>query len=293
MAEVTKKSNVIVPEVMADMINAKIEALLRMTPYAKVDTSLQGVPGDTITVPAWEYVGDAEDFDPDVAAGTDAEIQTRKLTASTTQFGVKCAAVSIAILQTAINSGMGNPIGQGELQLAKSIAGKVEADVLAAALTASLKYDGAAAKIGYAPIVDAIDMFAEEENTEKVMFVNPAQVTTLRKDSQFVDKNQFGGDVMVSGSIGRIANTYIKVSNRIKKTGDGTYVCPIIKLEPASAETEYTEEELPAITIYLKADTAVDHEWFPKKQRHDITATRYYGAALTNSSKVVLATFKA
>lgn len=30
------------------------------------------------------------------------------------------------------------------------------------------------------------------------------------------------------------------------------YLCPIIKLEPDSPETEYTEDELPAVTIFLK-----------------------------------------
>jgi hypothetical protein len=64
-------------------------------------------------------------------------------------------------------------------------------------------------------------------------------------------------------------------------------------LEPSSTDTEYAETELAAVTIFLKADTQVDHEWFPKKQTHDVTATKYYGAALTNASKVVLATFKA
>ena len=66
---------------------------------------------------------------------------------------------------------------------------------------------------------------------------------------------------------------------------------PIIKLEPDSSETEYTEDELPALTIFLKKDTQVDHEWFPKKQRHDITAAKYYGVALTNAAKVVIAQF--
>lgn len=44
---VTMMANMINPEVMGDMINAKIEALLKITPYAHLDTSLQGVPGDT------------------------------------------------------------------------------------------------------------------------------------------------------------------------------------------------------------------------------------------------------
>lgn len=62
-------------------------------------------------------------------------------------------------------------------------------------------------------------------------------------------------------------------------------------MEPDSPETEYTEDELPALTIFLKKDTQVDHEWLPKKQRHDITAAKYYGVALTNSAKVVLGKF--
>lgn len=113
--EVTKLSNVINPQVMGAMIEAKISALCKLTPYAKVDTTLQGVPGDTKTVPSWNYIGDAQDFDPENTTG--AEIETAKLTASSTTFTIKCAGKSVAILQTAINSGLGNPIGQAETQL--------------------------------------------------------------------------------------------------------------------------------------------------------------------------------
>lgn len=63
-------------------------------------------------------------------------------------------------------------------------------------------------------------------------------------------------------------------------------------MEADSEETEYTEDELPAITIFLKKDTSLDHEWLPKKQIHDITTAKYYGVALTNGAKVVLAKFK-
>jgi hypothetical protein len=63
-------------------------------------------------------------------------------------------------------------------------------------------------------------------------------------------------------------------------------------MEADSAETEYTEDELPAITIFLKKDIQLDHEYFPKKQRHDFTVSKYYGVALTNASKVIIAKFK-
>lgn len=284
---VTKMANMINPEVMGDMINAKIEALAKITPYAKVDTTLQGVPGDTKTVPSWNYIGDAED----VAEG--AEIDLTQMTASSTTFTIKKAMKAIGITQEAINSGLGNPVGQAEHQLAKSIVGKVDNDVLDAALTASNIVGDGTAAVGYAGIVDAVTNFEDEEDgIEKVMFISPKQEATLLKDPDFLSADKFTGGVAVNGAIGKIAGCWIKKSNKIKAKS-GVFTNPIIKLEPDSAETEYTEDELPALTIFLKADTKVDAEWFPKKQQHDITACKYYGVALTNAAKVVLAKFKA
>lgn len=335
---VTKLSDLINPQVMGDMVEAKITAQCKITPYAKVDTTLQGTAGDTKTVPSWNYVGDAEDFDPE----SGEEMQTAKLTASSTTFTIKCAGKPISIYQTAINSGLGDPIGQAETQLAKSVAGKIDNDVLDAAYTGKNVYAASSlAAISYDGIVDANAKFEDEEDgIEKVMFINPAQEATILKDDDFLSADKFASGVAVNGSIGKIAGCWIKKSKKVKliqfeKADEGTitiiaedgtesatakklsvvqpncaavlkvgdkvnsvpaasqyYLCPIIKLQPDSAETEYTETELPAITIFLKKDTQVDHEWFPKAQRHDITAAKYYGVALTNDSKVVLAKFK-
>lgn len=285
----TKLEDIINPEVMGNMIEAKISALCKITPYAKVDTTLEGVPGDTKTVPSWNYVGDAEDFSPE--AGN--EMETAKLTASSTTFTIKCAGKSIAIYQTAINSGLGDPIGQANAQLAKAIMGKVDNDVMDAAYTATTEVT-AAGQIGYKGIVDAVAKFEDEEDgIEKVMFIHPNQEATLLKDADFLSTDKFTGGVAVNGAIGKIAGCWVKKSRKVKKDSTSNYwINPIIKLEPDSSETEYTETELPALTIFLKKNTQVDHEWFPKKQRHDITAAKYYGVALTNASKVVLAKFK-
>lgn len=284
---VTKMANMINPEVMGAMINAKIEALAKLTPYAKVDTTLVGVPGDTKTVPSWNYIGDAAD----VAEG--AEVELTQMTASSTTFTIKKAMKAVGITQEAINSGLGNPVGQAETQLAKSIVGKVDNDVLEAVLKASVTVGDGSAAIGYAGIVDAVTKFEDEEDgIEKVMFISPKQEATLLKDADFLSADKFTGGVAVNGAIGKIAGCWIKKSNKIK-AASGVFTNPIIKLEPDSAETEYTEDELPALTIFLKKDTSVDTEWFPKKQQTDITACKYYGVALTNDSKVVLAKFKA
>ena len=134
----TMLNDIINPQVMGDMIEAKIPNMLKFTPFAKVDTSLVGVPGDTKTVPSWNFVGAAED----VAEG--AEIETKKLTASSATFTVKKAMQSVGITQESINSGLGDPVGQAESQLAKSIAVKMDVDVLDVLNTATLTYDGSA-----------------------------------------------------------------------------------------------------------------------------------------------------
>ena len=281
---VTMMNNMINPEVMGDMINAKIEALAKLTPYAKVDTTLVGVPGDTKTVPSWNYIGDAED----VAEG--AEVGLTQMTASSATFTIKKAMKAVGITQEAINSGLGNPVGQAEHQLAKAIVGKVDNDVLDAAMTATNTV-ATGAVIGYEGVVTAVTKFEDEEDgIEKVMFISPKQEAQLLVDPLFLSADKFQAGVAVNGAIGKIAGCWVKKSNKIKAKS-GVYTCPIIKLEPDSAETEYTEDELPALTIFLKKDVSVDHEWFPKKQQHDITAAKYYGVALTNAAKVVLAKF--
>lgn len=282
---VTMMNNMINPEVMGAMIEAKIEALAKLTPYAKVDTSLVGVPGDTKTVPSWNYIGDAED----VAEG--AEVGLSQLTAASTTFTIKKAMKAVGITQEAVNSGLGNPIGQAETQLAKSIVGKVDNDVIEAAYTSANTYDGTASVIGYAGIVGANAKFEDEEDgIDKVMFIHPNQEAQLLVDPDFISADKFEAGVAVRGSIGKIAGCWIKKSKKVKVDG-GNYLNPVIKLEPDSPETEYTEDELPALTIFLKKDTSIDTEWFPKKQQTDITACKYYGVALTNAAKVVIAKF--
>lgn len=281
----TTMANMINPQVMGDMINAKIEAQLKLTPYAKVDTSLQGVPGDTKTVPSWNYIGDATNV------SENSELDYSQMSASTKTFTIGKAGKGVQITTEAINSGLGNPVGQAESQLAKSIAGKVDNDVLAAALTATVTAGDGTAVIGYAGIVDAVTKFEDEEDgIEKVMFISPKQEAALLKDPDFLSADKFTSGVAVNGAIGKIAGCWIKKSNKIKAKS-GVFTNPIIKLEADSAETEYTEDELPALTIFLKKDTTVNSFYNQDFDRHEITAYRYYGVALTNDSKVVLAKF--
>ena len=95
---ITKISDLINPEVMADMISGKVEKKIVVTPFAKVDNTLQGQAGDTVTVPAFNYIGDAVD----VAEGN--SVTAEKLTASSTTFGVKKAMKAVSLTDEAVLS---------------------------------------------------------------------------------------------------------------------------------------------------------------------------------------------
>lgn len=284
----TTLSQLIDPEVMADMISAKIPKKLVVAPFAKVDTTLAGVPGDTITVPSYGYIGDADDVAEGVAV-TPAKMSTTSKTAK-----IKKAMKAVTLTDEAVLSGYGNPVGEANTQLAKSIASKVDNDCMDALQDATIIYDGSAKKIAYTGIVDAIDLLEEEVNTEKVIFVHPKQVTDLRKDADFISADKYAAGVMLSGEIGKICNCRVVPSKKVPvvEVGETTkvkcYACPIVKLEQ---DTE-TEDEMPALTIYLKRDTNLETERHSLTRSTDISVDKHYIATLSNEAKVVLAKFK-
>lgn len=293
----TTLSGLINPEVMADMVTAKLDKKIVVTPFAAIDTTLEGTPGNTITVPQYNYIGDAEDLAEGVAA------TAAQLTASSTKVTVKKAVKMVEITDEAKLSGYGDPEGEAATQLAKSIAAKVDADAMAAITTKSAKagdggvqltYDGSAAAISYDGIVSAVDVFGEEMNSEKVIFVNPAQVTTLRKDSNFLSADKYGTgvSVMVTGEIGMVANCHVVPTKRVAKGGtssSATYACPIIKVQ-GDAETD---GEAPAVTVYMKRGVTVETSRDVSRKVDVYSADEHYAVALSNTSKVLLATFKA
>lgn len=287
--QITKIADLINPQVMADMISAKIANKIVVAPFAKIDTTLQGVPGNTVTVPQYAYIGDAADIAEGVAA------ETVKLTASTTTVTVKKAMKAVELTDEAVLSGYGNPVGETNTQLAKSIASKVDSDAMTALQGAQLVYNGSAAAIKYSGIVDAIDLFEEEVNSEKVIFVHPKQVTQLRKDSDFISADKYKAGVILTGEIGMIANCRVVPSKKVPvvKVGEtgsqvDCYACPIVKLNN-DAETE---DDASALTIYLKRDTNVETDRVSLSRKTDISVDKHYAVALSNTSKVVLAKFK-
>lgn len=319
MADLTKTTtlvngDVFDPQVVSDMINAKVEKKAVMTGYVKVDNTLQGQPGSTVTIPKWGYIGEAQDY----AEGD--PIDTTKMAFTTAQYGIKKIGKGVRITDEAQLSGYGNPMGTATNQIAMSISEKLDNDRVAVMYESQNIVDDSSAVIKYTAIVDGVDKFGEEEESRKVILIHSAQKTQLRKDPDFLSADKFGAGVMSSGAIGRIAGCDVVVSNKVQKFSEwykidsaGTavtestlaevqkslpfvkigdkvtkvstaaYFNPIIKLNN-DAETE---DDMPAITYFLKRGNLVEHDR-EAGVADNIICTAYGMPALTNEAKVVI-----
>ena len=324
--QITMLQDLINPEVMAGMINAKLQSKIRVLPYATVDTSLQGQAGDTVTIPKFEYIGDAVD----VAEG--AEIPARKISTTSKSYKIKKAGNGVTFTDEAVLSAHGGEqlVASGTTQLTNSISAKCDVDAMDELLTASTAFVSTSV-LDYDGIVDAIDLFEEEVNTDKVMFVHPKQVTQLRKDPDFISREKYGNQVMMDGEIGMIGNARIVPSKKVKhfeankwyvldtsgadtivESGASTNQVNLADVLPSIPNAQVgqkvtkqtkgayfcpimktendteSEDDTPALTYFIKRDTNVETERVAKKRLTEVTADQMYTVALTNDAKVVV-----
>lgn len=269
------------PEVVSDMINAKVAKKAVMSGYIKVDNTLQGVPGSTVTVPRWGYIGEAVDL-------TEGQtIDTTKMAFTTAQYGIKKIGKGVMLTDEAQLSGYGKPMATATNQIAMSISEKLDNDRVAVLYESKNVVDASTAAIKYTAVVDGVDAFGEEEESKKVILIHSKQKTQLRKDADFIAADKIGAELLTNGAIGRIAGCDVVVSNKVKLE-DGVYYNPIIKLDN-DAETE---DDLPAVTYFLKRGNLVEHER-ETGVGDKIVCTAFGMPALTNESKVVILKTKA
>jgi len=266
----TKLTNLVNPEVMADMISASLPSKIKFAPLARVDQTLVGQAGDTVTIPRYEYIGDADDLTEGVAMGTTV-LNTNSQTVT-----VKQAGKAVEVTDQSVLSGYGDPLGNAEKQLNESIRSKVDNDCVTALNSATLTHDASTGKISYDAIVDGVDKFEEEDDEQKILFIHPLQKGTLRKDQQFIENVP---NAYMTGVVGEIAGCQVVASNKVKQWDDaGTLKYDNFIVKPG------------ALAIYLKRDVAVESDRDILAKTTVVSADEHYVAALEDESKVVKVT---
>ena len=271
----TKIAQMVNPEVMADMVSAKLPKMIKFTPLAYVERELVGQPGNTLTVPKWEYSGDAKDIEEGVAIEPD-QLTTKKSTMT-----IKKAGKGIELTDEAVLSGFGDPIGQATHQIALAIANKVDNDLVEEAKKAT-QFVTEAPTTGDA-LDKALAMFADEEDARYVAIINPADAIDLRKDTakEWVRGSEIGANIVVSGTFGEAHGVQIVRSKKVDK-GKGF----LVKVSAVETDTDDVAK-YGAFVINLKRDVAVETDRDILKKTTVITGDEHYGVYLYDPTKVV------
>lgn len=246
------------------MIDKKLIDAIKFAPLCRVDSTLAGRPGNTITLPSYAYIGDATD----VAEGEDIPIG--QLIQSTVDATVKKAGRGVQLTDEAVLSGYGDPASEAVTQVITAIASKVDNDVLDVlnGISGNMLYT-AAARTTADDIADALVKFGEDIDGEKVILVSPETYAGLRKANDWIPGTEIAAQMILRGAVGMIHGCQVVVSNKLsaKKTA---YI-----VKPG------------ALALFLKRDTLVETDRDIVNKSTIMTADKHYVVYLYDASKAV------
>lgn len=271
----TKIAQLVNPEVLADMVSAKLPKMIKFTPLAYVERELVGQPGNTVTVAKWVYSGDAKDITEGEAIVPD------QLTTDKSTMTIKKAGKGVEVTDEALLSGYGDPLGQAAHQIALAIANKVDNDLATEAAKATQYVDDAPTT--GAALDKALAVFADEEDAHYVAIINPEDAIALRKDTvkEWLRGSEIGANTVVSGTFGETHGVQIVRSKKVTK-GKGF----LVKISAVETDTDDVAK-YGAFVINLKRDVAVETDRDILKKTTVITGDEHYGVYLYDPTKVV------
>ena len=268
----TMLANLLDPQVVADLVEKKLIDNIRFAPLADVDTTLVGRPGDTVTLPFFNYIGKADDL---VEASA---ISTVALSTGSATVQIKEVGKGVEITDTAILSGYGDPYGQAAEQVVLSMGDKIDYDLLTIlgsdiASTMTKYTDASTSAIAVPTISDALELFGEDIDGQKVLLVSPKLYTAIRNTKDWAPASEFAANALVRGAVGQIFGCDIIVTNRLRKSNVLQEDAYIVK--PG------------ALRLFLKRDSLVETDRDILKRINVITITKHYAAYLYNAANAI------
>lgn len=260
----TYLSDLFDPQVIGDRINQKLFDLIRFAPLADVHDNLVGRPGSTITLPYYNSIGAATL----VPEGTDIPIS--QLTESTKEVTIVKYGKGVQLTDEAVLSSYGDPVGEAVDQIAKAIAQAVDNNILALmASGAAASMTTQAAALTADGIAEALTLFGEDIDGEKVLLVNPLDYQMIRKATVWIPGTEIGAAMIVRGAVGMIHGCQVVVSNKLTAANCAYIVKP------------------GALGIYNKRDIFVEKDRDIINKSTVITADKHFASLVQDVSKLI------
>lgn len=261
---ITKLSNLVNPEVMAGIIEQKYVDYMKFAPLATIDSTLQGQPGDRITLPHFNYIGDAATLAEAIA------LDPEKLTASSVTVPVHKIAKGVEISDEAVLSGYGDPVGEAAAQIALAIASQEDNEMLSTMASDISLVHSTVADPTDSDITAALELFGEDIDGTKVAVVSPAVYTSMRANTNtWVPASELAAGIAVRGAVGEYQGCQVIVSNKLK-TSKNIYI-----VKPG------------ALRIFVKRGTIVETDRDILKFTNVITASKHFATYLYDATKAI------
>ena len=268
----TALENLVNPEVMADLVEKKLHDLIRFLPLAEVDATLVGRPGDTLSLPSYQYIGDAS------VLGEGSTLTPASLNAGTVSATIHKVAQGVQLSDEALLSGFGDPMGQAAMQIATAIANCVDNEMLGklAEITGTMLYETSSTTtaLAAADVNDALELFGEDIDVgEKALVCSPRLYTLIRNTKQWLPASEIAADRMIRGAVGEAFGCQIIVSNKLKAADALDEVAYIVK--PG------------ALKLILKRDTLIEADRNILTFTTVITGSKHEVCYLFDASKAI------
>ena len=265
----TNFADMLDPQVLAPMIGAQLQKLNVFTSIAPVDTTLEGRPGDTITIPKYEYTGTAKEY----AEGEQINFDSLKYT--TQQAKIKKIVSAYSISDEAALIPYGDPRTEAARQMAMALATYVDDDVLNTAKGAPLQVSGATPDTP--DFVDSLeDTFANASNAvegatylqQGVLYVSYKDAAALRKKAgeDWTRASQLGDSILINGAFGELLGWEIVRTAKLEKG-------QALAVKPGAMKTYL--KRAPEVSVWYDGDHQIN-----KASTTEYLATAIYNDAL-------------
>lgn len=276
----TVNKNIIIPEIYSQLVREKIAGRLAAGQFLKTIDTLHNDVGETITMPAWSYIGDASDWSIGTAMTTKSMVQTSK------KATVKAvAAPGIQVFDYDNQVAFGDSLDEAAKQQAISIARKIDIDAINAAYGTPLKQALATKDaITQTELLSAISVFGDERDSADFSRGG------IIMHSSFAD-DLYGMDLFTSRERTTVA---AGSENGITKNGK---IGEFLGIDVILSDRLYDSASSEPFILVIKNDSIA---WVPKeapfvetdrdasKRLTNIYCSEFYAMALVRDDGVVL-----
>lgn len=274
----TQLSNLLNPQVLADVIQKKLVDEIKFAPLCRVDSTLVGRSGgNTVDLPSFTYIGNATDVNEG------ADIPIAQLTEGRVQATIKKIGRAVQITDEAILSGYGDPVGEAAKQIRLALASKIDNDVktvlhgIGNTMTHTVSTTGT---LTADDVADALVKFGEDIEGDKVIIVSPKMYNAFRKADDWVPASDIAASLLINGTVGMIHGCQVVVSNKITDYVAQSGETPAVRGEAYIVKPG-------ALALFMKRDIMVETDRDIINCSNVIAANELYTAYLYDASKAI------